>query len=323
MSELLLDRADRRRSPATTPGFHAARPPRSKGLRYPADPAKVEEIIAVMRAAGDDPHGRRLRRLGCTVGRRTGDARDEVLGLTGACGRLAAASVRDARALAARLRAAARGRGARAKLAAAKRLERACELAEKVCEQIRQRLVGEPIRDRLVSLADPDARPIRKGKAGKPTEFGSVHQIAEITPHTRKGARGFVLPPATAAGNPGEERLLPATVSELEHLGLTPVEVAVDGGFPVRSTQQALESIAPERLFIAGRRSTTAGASTRTRERLASYRTGSEGRISHLKRDYGLRRSRLRGAEGTKTWVGWAALAHNLDTYAVYAVRRA
>ena len=63
MSELLLDRAGRRRSPATMPGFHAGRPPRNKGLRYPADPPKVEEIIAVMRAAGDGAHGRRLRGL--------------------------------------------------------------------------------------------------------------------------------------------------------------------------------------------------------------------------------------------------------------------
>jgi site-specific recombinase XerD len=63
MSELLVDRAGRRRSPATMPGFHAGRPPQNKGLRYPADPPKVEEIIAVMRAAGDDAHGRRLRGL--------------------------------------------------------------------------------------------------------------------------------------------------------------------------------------------------------------------------------------------------------------------
>lgn len=59
MSELLLDRAGRRRSPATMPGFHAGRPPRNKGLSYPADPPEVEETIAVMRAAGDGPHGRR------------------------------------------------------------------------------------------------------------------------------------------------------------------------------------------------------------------------------------------------------------------------
>jgi hypothetical protein len=57
MSELLLDRAGRRRSPATLPGFHAGHAPGNKGLRYPADPPKVEEIIAVMRTAGDGTHG--------------------------------------------------------------------------------------------------------------------------------------------------------------------------------------------------------------------------------------------------------------------------
>jgi hypothetical protein len=45
MSESLLDRAGRRRSPATMPDFHAGRPPRNKGQRYPADPPRVEEII--------------------------------------------------------------------------------------------------------------------------------------------------------------------------------------------------------------------------------------------------------------------------------------
>ena len=63
MSELLLDAAGRRRSPATLPDFHAGRPPRNKGIRYPADPPTIEEIIAVMRTAGDGVHGRRLRGL--------------------------------------------------------------------------------------------------------------------------------------------------------------------------------------------------------------------------------------------------------------------
>jgi site-specific recombinase XerD len=63
MSAPLLDAAGRRRSPATLPGFHAGRPPRNKGVRYPADPPRIEEIVAVMRAAGDGIHGRRLRGL--------------------------------------------------------------------------------------------------------------------------------------------------------------------------------------------------------------------------------------------------------------------
>jgi integrase len=63
MSEMLLDVAGRRRSPATMPGFHAGRPPRNKGQRYPADPPTIEEIVAVMREADDGRHGRRLRGL--------------------------------------------------------------------------------------------------------------------------------------------------------------------------------------------------------------------------------------------------------------------
>ena len=63
MPEVLLDAAGRRRSPAAMPGFHAGRPPRNMGQRYPADPPTVEEIVAVMRQAGDGLHGRRLRGL--------------------------------------------------------------------------------------------------------------------------------------------------------------------------------------------------------------------------------------------------------------------
>src|ERR1051325_4699539 len=63
MSELLLDAAGRRRSPATLPEFHAGRPPRNKGMRYPADPPTIEEIVTVRRGGGDGPHGRQLRGL--------------------------------------------------------------------------------------------------------------------------------------------------------------------------------------------------------------------------------------------------------------------
>ena len=45
------------------PGFHADRPPRNKGLRYPADPPTVTEIVAVLQIVGDRLHGRRRRGL--------------------------------------------------------------------------------------------------------------------------------------------------------------------------------------------------------------------------------------------------------------------
>src|SRR2546423_14468662 len=59
----LLGCAGRRRSPATFPGYHRGRPPRNKGLQYPPDPPTVEEIIGVIRAAGETPDGLRLRGL--------------------------------------------------------------------------------------------------------------------------------------------------------------------------------------------------------------------------------------------------------------------
>jgi site-specific recombinase XerD len=58
-----LDAAGRRRSPATMPGYHAGRPPRNKGMRYPADPPTVDEIVAVMRHASDDRHGGRVQAM--------------------------------------------------------------------------------------------------------------------------------------------------------------------------------------------------------------------------------------------------------------------
>lgn len=62
MESLLQDAAGHRRSPATMPGYHRGRAPRNKGLRYPADPPTIEEIIAVMRTA-DGADGARLRAL--------------------------------------------------------------------------------------------------------------------------------------------------------------------------------------------------------------------------------------------------------------------
>ncbi len=59
MSPELVDAAERRRSPATLPGYHCGRPSRNKGRRYPADPPTIEEIILVMRQAGGRIDGHR------------------------------------------------------------------------------------------------------------------------------------------------------------------------------------------------------------------------------------------------------------------------
>jgi transposase, IS5 family len=258
--------------------------------------------------------GRTLRALTRTIRRRSGEAKSEVLELTTSSGKLLERSIAESRQLAAAARSRARGRGAQAKLRAVAKFEQLADRCEKITEQIKQRVAGEPIQDRLVSLSDPDARPIRKGKLGKPNEFGYVTQLAEVTENTRRGARGLILPAVTAPGNPAENTLLPATVAELERLGLSPREVALDGGFQTGPTSEALSALRPERVFISGRQQP---GSRRTQRRLGRYRTGCEGRISHLKRRYGLDRSRLKGHKGQQIWAGWAILAYNADTLAI------
>ena len=46
--------------------------------------------------------------------------------------------------------------------------------------------------------------------------------------------------------------------------------------------------------------------------RLVKWRTGSEGRISYLKRGYGWDRTRLDGRQGAAIWCGHGVFAHNL-----------
>jgi transposase, IS5 family len=260
--------------------------------------------------------GRKLRALTRTVRRRTGEAKAEVLALTEQTGELLQRSIAEARKLAAAARRRAVGRGAAAKRRAAERLTELADRCEKVASQIKQRVAGKPISDRIVSIADPDARPIRKGKLGKPNEFGYVSQICEATEHTRRGARGLIVPASTRLGNPAEDSLLPDTIGELTRLGIRPREIALDGGFNLGPTRQALDDhdLTPERVFIAGRQQP---GSRRTQRRLARYRTGAEGRISHLKRGYGMNRSRLKGDEGRQIWTGWSILTYNADTLAV------
>lgn len=260
--------------------------------------------------------GKRVRAITRTIRHRSGEAKAEVLALTAQTGRLLECSIKEARRLVARARSRARGRGARAKLCAAARLTELTDRCEKVTQQITKRLACKPITDRIVSLSDPDARPIRKGKLGKPTEFGYVTQLAEVTENTKRGARGLILPASTALGNAHENTLLPDTITELQRAGIHPREIALDGGFQPTPTNQALAELEPERLFISGRQEP---GSRRTNRRLQRYRTGAEGRISHLKRRYGLGRTRLKGHDGQRIWTEWTILTYDADTLAVRA----
>ena len=256
--------------------------------------------------------GKRLWALSRSLRRRTGEAKQAVQRFTEQAAQQLRSSLGEARRLVAdakRRRAASPGVSRRGRSRAIARLTETIERAERVVEQVRKRFAHEKISDRLVSLVDPDARPIRRGKPAKPNEFGYVVQFAELTAHTRRGARGLILPPKLQPGSTHDNTLLPEAVAELIALGIRPREAAFDAGFTPQATADTLPiGCAP---FISG---TSRPDSPHTRRRLRRYRVGCEGRIAHLKRSYGASRSRLRGTEGARIWEGWSVLAYDLDT---------
>jgi IS5 family transposase len=98
---------------------------------------------------------------------------------------------------------------------------------ERVVAQTRLRISGE-IPDgstRVVSLHDPDARPIAKGRLGKPVEFGYKAQVID-------NVDGIVVDYAVFMGNPGDRGLLlPAVARVKERLGRAPRAITADRGY--------------------------------------------------------------------------------------------
>ncbi|HEY6550625.1 MAG TPA: hypothetical protein VIY71_05430 [Solirubrobacterales bacterium] len=192
--------------------------------------------------------GRRVRQISRTLARRTGEAREQMIALNAEAGHLLRRSAKEAKRLAEAARSKARGRGAQAKLRAAEAIEQLAERCERIARQTTPRLRGEKISDRIVSIADPDARPIRKGKAGKPNEFGYVAQICEVTQNTKPGTRGFVLPAPSGVGNLSENTLLPETAAELASLELAPRAVVAPKSSSPRSNRTGSSSPAARNL---------------------------------------------------------------------------
>ena len=196
------------------------------------------------------------------------------------------------------------------------------ERTERVMAQTTQVLAGNPhVQDRLVSLFDPDARPIRKGKLKAPTEFGYKVVVADED-------RGFITEYQVFRGNPSDKDLVvPAIQHHSERVGKVPKEVAVDRGMASDANDLALRTLGVENRSLpkTGRKEAAQRAKEATAwfRRLQRFRAGGEGRISLLKRRYGWRRSLARGYERVNTWVGWGAITHNLTKYARMEVAKA
>jgi transposase, IS5 family len=263
--------------------------------------------------------GRRLKQISRTLRRRTGQAPAEIDRLTAQVAVIARQTVAQAEQVARNARrtlATRPGDGRLGRLVG--RLDETTAATHRLLDQTRQRLAGNRIiPDRLVSLADPDARPIRKGKPQRPTEFGYTVLLAECE-------RGFIATHHTHKGNPGDAaQLVPAVTEVIALTGRPPGTVVGDRGFGTAANDTALAVLGVQRIGIARKgtpgKARAAVERTRRFKRMRNWRVGIEARISHLKRSFGLGRTRLRRLAGAMVWVGLGIFAYNLQRMTVIA----
>lgn len=225
---------------------------------------------------------------------------------TGELRKLVGSAARQARRVLRNAKRRARRAGKRGHVATAV-LAREIDGAERIAEQTRRRLAGETnIPDRLVSLCDLEARPIRRGRLRKPTEFGYKVALGD----TREG---FIVAHEIHVGAPMDTETLESVLGKAKATGMAIRTVLADRGFGNETADKMLAAAQiPDKVIPRVGRA-AAAESTRPWRRRYRFRAGVEGRISALKRRYGLRRSRLRGYAGVQIWVGLGILANNLD----------
>ncbi|AWK76062.1 ISNCY family transposase (plasmid) [Rhodococcus oxybenzonivorans] len=191
-------------------------------------------------------------------------------------------------------------------------LEDLVTATRQITAQTRQRLAGQTPdgATRRVSLHDPDARPIAKGRLGKPVEFGHKTQLVE-------GDDGVIVDHNVERGNPADApQLAPAVDRVRTRAGRPPRTVTADRGYGEKAVEDDLRDLGVRHVVIP--RKGKPSADRRAEEhrpafrRTIKWRTGVEGRISALKRGYGWDRTRIDSTEGAKIWVGHGVLAHNL-----------
>jgi IS5 family transposase len=232
----------------------------------------------------------------------------ELAGLAGRVARQADAVVHNARRRLWALGDQAPGR-ARATL---ERLERLIEATRRVAAQTRQRLAGitPDGATRIVSLHDPDARPIAKGRLGKPVEFGYKAQLAD-------NDDGVIVDHTVETGNPPDAPLLEPAIRRIkQRTGRAPRAVTADRGYGEAGVEDAVRAAGVRYVVLPRKGRPTAARrqieSRRAFRKMVRWRTGCEGRISCAKRDFGLARSRMDGLAGAQTWIGHGVFNHNL-----------
>jgi IS5 family transposase len=185
------------------------------------------------------------------------------------------------------------------------------ETAEKVLKQTKQKLSGiSSIEERIVSVYDPEARPIRKGKLGKPNEFGRTLQLVQ-------DSSGVIVDYELQHGNPNDKTALVPLVKRFKkRFGRAPSELATDKGYYSEENISKLSNLKVKHIAIAkiGRltKIQTKKQHSKWFKSLQRFRCGIEASISMLKRCFSLGNPAVRGSSATAICVNWAIFSYNL-----------
>jgi transposase, IS5 family len=190
-------------------------------------------------------------------------------------------------------------------------------LVQQVVSQTTRRVLqGEavPAAEKLVSLFEPHTAIIRKGKPGKPTEFGRGIWLDEVE-------GGIISRYAVLDGNPAEDAQLPPSLAHHRRLFRRPPRLlAGDRGVHSTANEQYATKHGVKEVVLPkpGGKSAKRIAHEQQRwfRRGHNWRAGIEGRISGLKRRHKLDRCRYHGTAGMERWVGWGVIVHDLRVIA-------
>jgi IS5 family transposase len=163
---------------------------------------------------------------------------------------------------------------------------------------------------KLFSIFEPSTEIIRKGKAGKPNEFGKMVKVQEAENQIVIDFEVYDHRPADS------DVLIPAIEIHQQTTGRTPDMAAGDAGFYSAKNVAMAKQIGVKRVSVPSRSTKSAALKREQKKRWfkkgQKWRTGCEGRISVLKRRHGLNRCRYKGAKGMIRWTGLGVIADNL-----------